>query len=229
MNALQAFITRAFNLQKPVDKRLIWAALGVLAVFGYLLFSGQSDGAGSSTLIKQVGETSSSSQANSQFDSSGGGSKNRSTFTKPSIYVHIVGFVRHPGLYRLDSGARVVDAVFAADGFSAKADQSSINLARILTDGEQVFVTGLGNGWRAGNPVSSGGESVKLKSASGLINLNRADEASIESLPGVGPTLAARIVDWRLANGGFKSKADLQKVSGIGDKLFAKLKDLVVL
>lgn len=136
------------------------------------------------------------------------------------IYVHVVGEVDTPGIYELESGARLMDAIFAAGGLTESADQASVNLARELTDGEQVVVFKSGE-----NPIASGGSSV----AKTPISLNRASQAELEDLPGVGPALAGRIVDWRSANGGFKSKEDLLNISGIGAKLFAGIKDEVVL
>ena len=223
MNALQTLITRLFRLEKPVDKRLIWAGFAVLAIFAFVVFTGSND-ASSSTFVAASGSSLSHSAGANPTTSRE--QNTSSSFSKPSIYVHIVGEVRRAGLYRLESGARVADAVFAAGGFSARAEQASINLARIITDGEQIVVARVGQFGQASN---SGGNGTAGFAKPALINLNRADQVGIESLPGVGPTLAGRIVDWRLANGGFKAKADLRKVSGIGDKLFAKLKDLVTL
>lgn len=139
-----------------------------------------------------------------------------------AIYVHLVGEVTNPGIYQLDAGARLIDAILAAQGFTEDADQGSVNLARPLTDGEQIFITAFGADAVA---APAGADS----NASGLINLNRADQTQLESLPGVGPALAGRIIDYRDANGGFKSVSDLLNVSGIGDKVFAGLKDLVTL
>lgn len=131
----------------------------------------------------------------------------------PDYYVHIVGEVQKPGIYDLPSDSRVFDVVFAAGGFTAKADQSSINMARAIGDGEQIVVLAVG-----ATPSLSGGSG-----ASPLISLNRGTRSDLENLPGVGPTLAARIIDWRLANGGFKKIDDLKKVSGIGNKLFQQI------
>ncbi len=132
----------------------------------------------------------------------------------PDYYVHIVGEVQKPGIYDLPSDSRVFDVVFAAGGFTAKADQSSINMARAIGDGEQIVVLAVG-----ATPSLSGGSG-----AGSLISLNRGAQSDLENLPGVGPTLAARIIDWRLANGGFKKIDDLKKVSGIGNKLFQQIK-----
>jgi competence protein ComEA len=136
----------------------------------------------------------------------------------PKIYVHVAGAVKSPGIYQLDSGTRVYDAVLAAGGFTSKANQSSVNMARALTDGEQLIVSS-----------ESGGTLFQVAPSSPLISLNQASSSQLEDLPGVGPALAGRIIDWRVANGGFKAKEDLLNVAGIGDKLFASFKDLVTL
>lgn len=137
-------------------------------------------------------------------------------------FVHLVGEVANPGIYKLPSGSRLFDAVLAAGGFTELADQSSVNLAREISDGEQIVVLSAGAGQSIG---LTGSTTIQAK----LISLNRASQVELESLPGVGPALAGRMVDWRAANGGFKKKQDLMKVSGIGQKLFAGIEDLVTL
>ena len=134
------------------------------------------------------------------------------------LFVHIVGEVKIPGMYQLPLGARLVDAVFAAGGLTADADNSSVNLARELSDGEQVVV------FKVGEEGSEGGSSP-----GGLVSINRAGDKQLEELPGIGPALAGRIIAWREANGGFKSKNDLLKVSGIGDSILAGFIDLITL
>ncbi len=138
----------------------------------------------------------------------------------PTFYVHVVGRVKVPGVYELEVGSRLFDAVVAAGGFMDDADQASVNLARPLSDGEQVIILKLGD--QSNNAGAHSG-------ANAQISLNRASESELESLPGVGPALANRIIDWRTANGGFKRKEDLLQVGGIGSKLFASLEKLVSL
>lgn len=130
-----------------------------------------------------------------------------------SGYVHITGAVKSPGVYSISIGMRLFEVVALAGGFSVKADRESVNLARTVTDGEQITVAGVGAG----------------TVADGLIHLNTAPASEFDKLPGIGPTLSSRIVDWRKANGGFKSVDDLRRVGGIGDKLFAGIKPLVTL
>jgi competence protein ComEA len=121
-------------------------------------------------------------------------------------------------MYQLPLGARLVDAVFAAGGLTEFADNSSVNLARELSDGEQVVVSS----------VNEQSETLGTSSG-GLISINRASDKELEELPGIGPALSARIIAWREANGGFKSIEDLLKVSGIGENLLSGLKDSVTL
>ncbi len=139
-----------------------------------------------------------------------------------AVYVHVLGAVNSPGLYSFREGDRAIDAVAAAGGYTAEADRRVVNLARFLSDGEQIIVptqseTASG---AALNPAGS-------HANGGKVNLNTADAAALESLPRVGPALAARILAWREENGRFASVEDLMSVSGIGDKTFAGLKDLV--
>jgi competence protein ComEA len=138
--------------------------------------------------------------------------------TQQFLYVHVVGEVQSPGMYQLPIGARLVDAVFAAGGLTEEADNASVNLARELTDGEQIIVFS----------ISQEGEAAGT-TASGLVSLNRAGDKELEELPGIGPALAGRIIAWREANGGFKSVQDLLKVSGIGEGLLSGVIDLVTL
>jgi competence protein ComEA len=134
------------------------------------------------------------------------------------LYVHIVGEVASPGMYQLPLGARLVDAVFAAGGLTDQADNSSVNLARELSDGEQVVV------YKIGDVTETGGAAP-----GGLISINRATAEQLEELPGIGPALSARIIAYRDANGGFKAKEDLLNVSGIGDSIFSGFVDLITL
>ena len=133
------------------------------------------------------------------------------------FFVHILGAVERPGLYGVREGDRVIDAVAAAGGFTDSADQTQVNLARFLVDGEQLYVPTVGE-----TPASAPGVT-----AQGKVNINTADASALETLPRVGPAMAARIIDWREANGRFAAIEDLMSVTGIGQKTFDGLKDLV--
>ncbi|MET0734316.1 MAG: ComEA family DNA-binding protein [Microbacterium sp.] len=139
-----------------------------------------------------------------------------STAEPERVYVHVSGAVASPGLYILDEGTRVVDAIAAAGGFVVGAAEEAVNLARPLGDGEQLHVPALGE---AAAPVAASGD--------GRVNLNTADAGALDTLPRIGPAMAQRILDWRDANGRFTSVEDLLAVPGIGDKMLEALRDLV--
>lgn len=139
------------------------------------------------------------------------------------LIVHVAGMVARPGVYELPAGARVVDALDAAGGAIDGTDLSQLNLARVLVDGEQVAV-----GVPAA-PVPPGGAGPGAGLTPGLapIDLNTASESDLDTLPGVGPVLAARIVAWRDENGSFSSVDELLEVSGIGESTLADIAPLV--
>ena len=131
------------------------------------------------------------------------------------LLVHVAGLVKKPGVYPVLEGSRVVDAIAAAGGAKKGVDLSAINLARKVVDGEQIF---LGEK-RAGEKSSNSG------AYRGTIYVNRATASQFDSLPGEGPVIAKRIVEYRNTNGPFVDIADLQKVAGIGPKSFEKIKN----
>ena len=142
------------------------------------------------------------------------------------VTVHVRGRVERPGVVTLPAGARVVDALEAAGGVRAGASLGDLNLARLLVDGEQVAV-GIRTG-RTGDPeVTDGAGGSAGTSSDGLVDLNTATAVELESLPGIGPVLAQRIVQWREDNGAFTDIEVLGEVSGIGDALMDQLRPLV--
>ncbi len=136
-----------------------------------------------------------------------------------TVLIHVIGEVNSPGIYELESGSRVIDAVMAAGGLGTQASECGINLAREVKDGEQIVIPSQQAGCDTGEGSKTGS----------LVSLNQATAEQFDSLPGIGPTLADRIVQWRDTNNGFSSVDQLNEVSGIGDKLFAGIKDLVSL
>ena len=146
-----------------------------------------------------------------------------------TVFLHVSGEVHRPGVVVVSSEARVADAIEAAGGFTDAAAQDATNLARLVVDGEQIHVPHVGEAPLP--PVAAGGSAPAPSAptpgggagASGTVSLNQADQATLESLPGVGPVLAGRIIDWRTSNGPFTKIEQLQDVSGVGPKVFAKL------
>ena len=147
-----------------------------------------------------------------------------------SIVVDVAGRVRRAGLVRLPAGARVADAIQAAGGTLAGVDLTPLNLAKVVTDGEQVVVGVASGSMPQLPPAGSGSSSGRGSSGSGpsgVVNLNTATLDQLQTLPGVGPVLAQRILDWRTAHGRFASVDDLRQVSGIGDRRYSDLAPLL--
>lgn len=154
---------------------------------------------------------------------SGGVTESAEPFAGRDLYVHVFGAARAPGLYRLSDGARVVDAVAAAGGFTDEADHGAVNLARLLGDGEQLYLPAVGE-TAADTGAAHPGAAV---AGDGRVNLNTASAADLDALPRIGPAMAQRIVAWRDANGRFTSVEDLLAVPGIGEKTLENLRGLV--
>lgn len=139
----------------------------------------------------------------------------------PMVVVDVAGEVNQPGVYELPLNSRVNDAIKAAGGPKKSADLSLLNLARIIKDGEQIFI-------EQRYPQSSSSRSSRNTAKKlGIININRASAKELEQLPGIGPVLASRIIEYRKLNGAFTSIEDLNKVSGIGGSKLEKFKEKI--
>lgn len=165
-----------------------------------------------------------------QRTSAAAGARTSSSSPTPSasgwVTVHVAGAVRRPGLVRVSTGSRVADAVTEAGGPTAQAELASVNLARPLVDGEQLVVLAIGS-----EPVSAapapGAPAAGSPVPGALVDLNTAGLAELDALPGVGPVLAQRILDWRTRNGSFRAVSELREVTGIGEAKFADLEPRV--
>lgn len=149
------------------------------------------------------------------------------------IYVHIIGEIKYPGVYEMEAGDRVFQLVEKAGGVTENADISSINLSKKLVDGEKITIFAKKTSVVTGNLSSSGDlnnssfSTNTSTNSSNLININTASQKELEELPGIGPTLSQRIIEYREKNGYFQTIEDIKKVSGIGDKKFEAIKDLI--
>lgn len=182
-----------FDLHFSLNQKKALAALAIFILLGSVLF---------------VAQGNSKSQASPEIIPV--------TIAEPEIFVDVTGAVNNPGVYTLTGKSRVIDAIKAAGDSAPGADLSTINLARVLNDGEQIYVDS--------TVINSSGARVSKKIPSGPININRATARQLDALDGIGPVIAARIVEYRKVNGSFLSVDDLQKVSGIGAAKFAQIK-----
>lgn len=147
------------------------------------------------------------------------------TLPPPDVIVHVAGQVARPGLVRLPGGSRVADAVEAAGGVTRPRAAESVNLARLVVDGEQILVGGSGGAGGSGGTVGAPAPDPGTPGAP--LDLNSATVEQLDSLPGVGPVIAGRIVEWRTVHGRFRSVEELAEVSGIGEAILANLRPLV--
>ncbi len=145
--------------------------------------------------------------------------------TEKPLVVHITGAVPRPGVYALAQGSRVQDVISAAGGFLAEAEKTGINLARALEDGEQLDIPYM----EGASPVILDAlpAATEASSSAELININFASQAELESLPGIGPTTAQKIIQYREENGSFLTIEDIINVPGIGPGTYERIKDLI--
>lgn len=148
------------------------------------------------------------------------------------LLVHVVGEVAEPGLVTVPDGARVADALDAAGGTTRKADLTAVNLARAVVDGEQLYVPkpgerapGAAAPGAGGAASETGGSDASGGSTAASVDINTADAAALETLPGIGPSIAQAIVEWRATNGQFASVDELEDVPGIGPATLAEIRD----
>ena len=149
--------------------------------------------------------------------------------TPKPIRVHIAGAIVRPGVYELPEDSRVLDVVETAGGFVAEADKTALNLAALVEDAERLdipYVAGFTPEAESGFVVVSTG-TPSASAGEGLVNINTASLNELDTLPGIGPTTAQRIIDYRNENGPFGSIEDIVNVSGIGPATYEELKDLI--
>lgn len=139
------------------------------------------------------------------------------------IVVYVTGAVNNPGVIELPADSRIIDAVNKCGGMNESADPENINMAQKVTDGSQIKIPD------KSNSDTAAGNAPAAADKSGRININTADETELDKLPGVGPAMAKRIVEYRQNNGRFQSAEDLKKVRGIGDSKYTALKDKITI
>lgn len=196
------------------------AVVGLVATCWFLLRSGGHDVGVPVTLRTPAGALARPQGATAPAEPPAGSASTAAS----KVVVDVAGKVRRPGIAVLRPGARVVDAIRAAGGARPGVDLRSLNLAQVLTDGEQVVVGG-----SPGAPTGVAAAASGAPPAAALVSLNTADQTALESLPEVGPVTAQAIIAWRAAHGGFSAVSQLLDVDGIGDATLARLTPYVTL
>lgn len=164
---------------------------------------------------------------------------NETANIEETIVVHITGEVKKEGVIYLKKGARTVDAIKQAGGETKEADLSQVNLAYELQDGQKIYIPnknekisqyiiGINGETMNDSSASTGSESTSYNKEGTKVNINTANQSELDSLPGIGPALAQRIIDFREENGNFNSIEDIQNVKGIGDSKYEDIKDKIV-
>lgn len=138
------------------------------------------------------------------------------------VWVDIGGEVKSPKVVELDDGSRVQDAIDAAGGLTSEADITNLNRAALVNDGDKIYVPAVGD-----ESGASGSPSGGVSTTGGKVNINTADSEELQTITGVGPATAEKIISYRESNGRFKVIEDIKNVSGIGDKTFDKMKESI--
>lgn len=217
-----------------MEEKLEWlqenwrmVAIGLLGIVlvGLYFWHGQAAGAGAASVSSSFSSQVSKSPRHTS-------SSKTSASSASSGYVYIAGAVKHPGLYHVDSGTRWADVVQAAGGLTKDAEVSTVNLAKIAKDQENLAIPVHGaqnaaqpvtSGTAASGVATSGAAASTSSGSSALIDLNTATVDQLQTISGIGPKRAQDIIDYRDQKGGYKAVADLKNVSGIGDKIFADI------
>ena len=194
----------------------------VICLIGLVLFAGFSLFRGANDELEVESSAKSSSEA---------ADSDTRTVSAGMIYVDVGGAVKTPMLAELPDGSRVDDAIKAAGGLKQEADMTSINRAEFLEDGQKVFIPSfpLDEDGNIIENASGGTADAGSAAVSGKVNINTADSTALQTLSGVGPATAQKIIDYRESNGRFSSVEDIKNVSGIGEKTYEKLKDSITI
>lgn len=209
-------------------KAVVVAILVVIAAASGLAMA--SFGGHSSSVSFERSDEASASDARGSGDASPDDESSAKSSSAAEVYVDVDGAVVRPGVYRLKDGARVSQAIDAAGGLTAEADVTGLNRASKVADGQKIYVPKVGEQQTVSADGGADGGAVLASGANdvaGLVNINTASAAELQTLSGIGPSMAQSIIDERTKNGAFASVDDLMRVSGIGEKKLANIKDCI--
>lgn len=213
---------------KKDTRIIIGIYLFFLLIAGFLFVKNQQNSTGISEDFVLTQENESSNHQEEAVQSSNPKEDTSKEETEKELAVYVSGAVKKPGLYRYHGTGRVCDAIEAVGGFSKNADKSSVNLARVLNDGEQICVLTKAQTRKKASQTASE-SSTDGSVQTDLIDINKASLDELMTLPGIGQAKAGLILNYRSENGLFAKKEDLMKVSGIKEGVYNKIKDLITI
>jgi competence protein ComEA len=223
MKKLENALRTCRKFYQTYEKQIRIAVIALTVITALLLFGG--NGKKDEIIVEPTGET--QTEAPLSDDESGGEfSENDSTVAQAEpivLVVDISGCVKTPGVYETPDGTRLHEVIELAGGLKKKADIDAINQAEPVTDGQKILIPAKMESGKDDSGTASG----EISASSGKININQADSMSLQEIPGVGPATADKIIQYRESNGRFQSIEDLKNVSGIGEKTFEKMKDMI--
>ena len=227
------FIARAkdfIELRKDKIKIVAIPVLVIAAVLFFWMGSGDEeitvDGSGGDTQVVEESAGDSSGDVADGVAGTTGASSGK-------LYVDISGEVERPGVYEVSEGTRLFEVIEQAGGLTDEADIDSLNRAETVADGQKILIAAKGEnssgsqGTQSGSGTNSGSGTGSGTTNDGKVNINMAESAELQTIPGIGPSKAARIIEYRQSNGNFSSIEDIQNVSGIGSKTFESIKDYI--
>ena len=209
-------------------KKIISIALVIALIIGFIIYMVINNQNDNEINFEELV----TNQNNEENEQAGKDSENNTQEeTKKEIVVHITGEVKKEGVVYLEEGSRVVDAIKKAGGETKEADLSQVNLAYVLQDGQKIYIPNKNEKISAytsenmGENIEQNNTTTKKKGAK--VNINTAGVEELDQLPGIGPAIAQRIIDYRNEHGEFKKVEDIQEVKGIGDAKFSEIKDSI--
>ncbi len=209
-------------------KKIISIALVIALIIGFIIYMVINNQNDNEINFEELV----TNQNNEENEQAGKDSENNTQEeTKKEIVVHITGEVKKEGVVYLEEGSRVVDAIKKAGGETKEADLSQVNLAYVLQDGQKIYIPNKNEKISAytsenmGDNIEQNNTTTKKEGAK--VNINTAGVEELDQLPGIGPAIAQRIIDYRNEHGEFKKVEDIQEVKGIGDAKFSEIKDSI--
>lgn len=210
-----------YNIKKIILYSIL---LIIVIIVGIFLIYIEENNKNKGDIIEQINEENNNIETNNKNNIEDSIENNTENETENKIVIHIIGQVVNPGIVKIKEGARVIDVIEKAGGVLEEADLTKINLAYILEDGEKIYIPSV-NDKEEEYISSNNGENKSQEKL--MVNINTATQAQLEKLPGIGASIATRIINHRKENGKFQDVTEIKNVSGIGESKFNNIKNYI--